>query len=130
MQIPRPDHASRSRPPRWSSLSSLNIDFNKRNIFIFPSFSFKFLCISLASFLVLGLTFALPAHRLHVLRAAATTQRQVPPSHGDIYTYIYIYSFIPSGNSIKSVFAAKDKTRIFSCLPMRVLVPSPDIRGL
>lgn len=84
MQIPRP------RLP-WSSLCSLNIDFNKRNIFIFPSFCFKYLCISLSSFLVLGLTFALPAHRPHVLRAAATTKGagQVPPPVG---IYIFIHS--------------------------------------
>lgn len=123
MQIPRP------RLP-WSSLCSLNIDFNKRNIFIFPSFCFKYLCISLASFLVLGLTFALPAHRLHILQAAATTKGagQVPPP---VEIYIYIYSFIPSGNSIKKVFAGycsgRDKRRIFSCLPGGGGVGSPPV---
>lgn len=93
MQIPRP------RLP-WSSLCSLNIDFNKRNIFIFPSFCFKYLCISLASFLVLGLTFALPAHRLHVLRAAATTRGEAStPSRRDIY----IHSFRLATQSKKSL---------------------------
>lgn len=63
MQIPHP-RSYRSDPglvlPHQISI------LIEGNIFIFPSsFCAQFLCISMASLLVLGLTFALAAHALH-----------------------------------------------------------------
>lgn len=98
MQIHQPKPEMRP----WSSLSSLNIDFNKSNIFIFFSpppphpFLNKFLCISLASRLVLGLTFALAAHAVssHVLRAAARPSQSGNSIKSHAFTGYFLYLYM------------------------------------